>query len=260
MYLKYLLQFFLKKRNSYKGLPSYYKSFDLLSLEKLLGYKIYNPFIYMQAFSHKSFGEFAYNHLRSNERLEFLGDSVLNLVVSESLYLRLPHQEEGTLTKIRANMVKKEALTEVAEKLKLINFLIYDKKLINDSDEGIKTITSDAVEAFIGAIFLDRGFEEAKKFILNYIVLPNLGQSSSFIDTNFKGQLLEFVHSKKLPVPTYRVVKEEGPEHDKRFTIDVYLNEEKFGSGFGKTKKAAEQLAAEEALNQLKNEKKLILS
>jgi len=260
MFFAKILKYLSLRKNSYKRLPSYYKSFDLSSLEKLLGYKIYNPIIYMQAFSHKSFGEFAYNHLRSNERLEFLGDSVLNLIVSESLYLRFPHQEEGALTKIRANMVKKEALTEVAEKLHLINYLIYDKKLINESDEGIKTITGDAVEAFIGAIFLDRGFEEAKKFVLKNIVLPNFEQSTSFVDTNFKGQLLEYVHSKKLPIPVYKVIKEEGPEHDKRFTIDVYLNNEKFGRGYGKTKKAAEQLAAAEALNALKNDNKLILN
>lgn len=260
MLIPKIFSFLFHNKNSYNSLPAYYKSFDIVSLEKLLGYKIYNPIIYMQAFSHKSFNEFAYNHLRSNERLEFLGDSVLNLIVSEALFQKFPFQEEGNLTKMRSNLVKKDSLVEIAEKLNFSNYLIYDKKLISESDEGLKTISSDAVEALIGAIFLDKGFEMAKKFVLKYVVLPNLNQSSYYIDTNFKGQLLEFVHSKKLPMPVYRVVKEEGPEHDKRFTVEVYLQDKKYGSGFGKTKKSAEQLAAEEALNKLKNENNLVLN
>ncbi len=260
MFIPKIFYFLFFKKNSYKGLPPYYKSFDINSLENLLGYKIYNPIIYMQAFSHKSFGEFAYNHLRSNERLEFLGDSVLNLIVSEALYQKFPYQEEGNLTKMRSNLVKKDALIEIAEKLKFGNYLIYDKKLISEHDEGLKTISGDAVEALIGAIFLDKGFETAKKFVLKYFVLPNLNESNYYIDTNFKGQLLEFVHSKKLPMPVYRVVKEEGPEHDKRFTVEVYLEDKMYGSGYGKTKKSAEQLAAEEALIKLKRENNLVLN
>lgn len=259
MFLTTLVKKFFKSQDSYNNLPSYYKSFDFKSLEDILGYKIYNPHLYVQAFSHKSFGEFPTNHLKSNERLEFLGDSVLNLVVSEDLYNRLSNEEEGILTKIRSNLVKKESLTEVAEKLQFINFMLYDKKLIHESDEGKKTIISDAVEAFIGAIFLDRGFEEAKKFIKKWIIIPNFTSQDSFIDTNYKGQLLEFVHSKKLPIPIYKVVKEEGPEHDKRFTIEVYLKDVSLGEGFGKTKKSAEQIAAKTALDALQSDDSLIV-
>ncbi|MFH0733630.1 MAG: ribonuclease III [bacterium] len=259
MFLTDLFKNLFLNRSSYNNLPEYYKSFDFNSLENILGYKIVNPELYVKAFSHKSFAEFFSDHLKSNERLEFLGDSVLNLVVSKILFNKLINEEEGILTKIRSNLVKKESLTEVAEKLNLLRFMYYDKKLINESDEGKKTIISDAVEAFIGAIFLDKGLDAAHKFINTWIVEPNFENNVSFIDTNFKGQLLEFVHSKKLPIPAYKVIKEEGPEHDKRFTIEVFLKDTSLGLGFGKTKKSAEQIAAKSALETLQHDESLML-
>ncbi len=259
MFLIDLVKNLFLKQSSYNNLPDYYKSFDFKSLESILGYKIIHPALYLKAFSHKSFAEFFSDHLKSNERLEFLGDSVLNLIVSEVLFKKLINEEEGILTKIRSNLVKKESLTEVAEKLNLIRFMFYDKKLINESDEGKKTIISDAVEAFIGAIYLDQGLDAAKRFINTWIIEPNFENNVSFIDTNYKGQLLEFVHSKKLPIPAYKVVKEEGPEHDKRFTIEVYLKDTSLGLGYGKTKKSAEQIAAKIALETLQHDESLIL-
>ena len=133
----------------------------------------------------------------------------------------------------------------------LEKFVLYDKRFIKGTQEGFKTVMADAVEALIGAVYLNNGITETKKFIYKWILEPSLKSGKYELDKNFKGQLLELTHSKKLEPPLYKLVKEEGPEHDKVFTIDVFIGKNKMGRGTGKNKKSAEQAAARKAMSEL---------
>ncbi len=243
-----MLKKFLKKDNInilFKHL------IDKKSLESLLGFKIKNKIIYLSALTHTSFLELHPELEKSNERLEFLGDSVLNLVVAKYLFENYSEEGEGFLTKARASLVNRNRLYDISEKIGLKNFLLYNEKYIGENEEGFKTILADTVEALIGAIFIDKGFKTANKFILKNIILPYEKSHDYLIDTNYKGQLLEFTHANKLDTPKYVVISEEGPQHKKEFTVEVYIGSEKFGTGKGKNKKAAEQNASKIALSQL---------
>lgn len=220
-------------------------------LESLLGFKIKNKSLFLKALTHTSFLEVHPELEKSNERLEFLGDSVLNMIVAHYLFENYQEEGEGFLTKARAALVNRNRLYEVAEKINLKDFLLYNEKYINENEEGFKTILADAIEALIGAIFLEKGIKFAEKFILKNIIAPYEKNHEYLIDTNYKGQLLEYTHANKLDIPKYVVVSQEGPEHKKEFTVDVYIGDVKFGSGKGKNKKAAEQNASKSALLKL---------
>ncbi|MFH1197617.1 MAG: ribonuclease III [bacterium] len=222
------------------------------SLEKLIGFSVGDTVPYLNALTHRSAPEGQYDYFQSNERLEFLGDAVLNLVIADKLFVKFPKEGEGYLTKIRSHLVNKDILAECGEKMELQNLIFYNEKFLNGSHYGMKTILADAVEALIGAIYIEGGFEKAREFIFRWILFPNLKTGKYEIDLNFKGQLLEYSHSTRMAQPSYRVVKEEGPEHSKNFTIEVWIDGESYGVGTGKNKKSAEQLAALEALKKLK--------
>lgn len=240
----------LFKKNDY--IKILFKHFiDKKSLESLLGFKIKHKNIYLKALTHTSFLELHPELGKSNERLEFLGDSVLNLVVAKYLFDNYSDEGEGFLTKARAALVNRNRLCEVSEKIGLKNFILYNEKYIGESEEGFKTILADALEALIGAVFIDKGFKAANKFILKTIINPYERNHEYLIDTNYKGQLLEYTHANKLDTPKYVVISEEGPEHKKEFTVDVYIGSEKFGTGKGKNKKTAEQNASKIALSKL---------
>ncbi|MEG8947348.1 ribonuclease III [Rosettibacter firmus] len=221
------------------------------ALESLLGFKIKNKILYLKALTHSSFIETHPELEKSNERLEFLGDSVLNLVVAHYLFEKYRNEGEGFLTKVRASLVNRNRLYEIAEKLNLKDFLLYNEKYVDKNDEGFKTILADTLEALIGAIFSDRGFNVASEFIIKKIIKPYEKNHEYLIDTNYKGQLLEFTHANKLQTPKYVVISEEGPEHKKVFVVDVYIGNEKMGTGKGKNKKTAEQNASRIALMKL---------
>ena len=224
------------------------------SLERLLGFKPTNTEYYIKAFTHRSYLEIAPDFSKSNERLEFLGDSVLGVIVAEYLFKNFSDKEEGFLTKSRSHIVNRDALAAVAKKIKLNKFLLYNDKFLKDSDEGMKTIMADALEALIGAIYIDAGIEKAIQFVNKNIIEPSLIDGYYQIDTNFKGQLLEFTHARNMGTPTYRVIKEDGPDHNKLFTVEVFVDDDILGKGIGKSKKAAEQEAAQIALDKLKSE------
>lgn len=150
-------------------------------------------------------------------------------------------------------MVDKNALADAAEKLGLIHLVLYDKRYIKGSKEGIRTIISDCMEALIGAIYLDKGLEGARGFINNNIIIPNYRNGNYQIDKNYKGQLLEYTHAEKLEPPLYKLIKEDGPDHAKIFYIEVIIGEKSYGIGKGKNKKTAEQNSAKTALEQLKD-------
>lgn len=229
-----------------------------LELEKLdkLSDKINIQFgdklLYAKALTHRSYLDKVTVLNKSNERLEFLGDAVLGLIVAETLFTRFPDKDEGFLTKSRSHIVDKNALFEAAMKLGLNHYILYDERFIKNSEEGIKTILSDCLEALIGAIYLDKGISEVKKFILNWIATPNLDSGKYQIDNNYKGQLLEYSHSEKLSPPNYFLVNSIGPDHKKEFIVQVLIDDKFYGQGQGKNKKSAEQQAAKSALQNLK--------
>ncbi|MEJ2613484.1 MAG: ribonuclease III [Ignavibacteriaceae bacterium] len=220
-------------------------------LEKLTGSPINDSSYYIQALMHRSYLEQNEEYDISNERLEFLGDSVLSLIVAEYLFDEFPEKDEGFLTKVRAKIVNRLALADAAEKINLAEFLLVSKNISNSFVNGSKTILSDALEALIGAIYLDNGLDSAKMFIQKILIQPNLKQGLYLIDENYKSQLLEFAQANKMESPTYNVIKEEGPQHNRLFTVKVSIGNTDYGVGKGKNKKSAEQKAAQEALEKL---------
>jgi ribonuclease-3 len=222
-------------------------------LEALIGVPINNSSFYIQALMHRSYLEQNEEYDVSNERLEFLGDSVLSLVVAEYLFDAFPDKDEGFLTKVRAKIVNRLALAEAAEKINLVEFLLVSKNISNTFANGSKTILSDALEALIGAVYLDNGLDSAKTFIQKILIQPNLKEGLYLIDENYKSQLLEFAQANKMENPSYVVIKEEGPQHNRIFTVKVVIGDSDYGFGKGKNKKSAEQKAAQAALEKLNN-------
>ena len=179
----------------------------------------------------------------SNERLEFLGDAILEYVVSKEIFTQFPNEEEGYLTALRANLVNTIALAQVAKKLDLGSLPFLSK---GEEDGGGRTNSSllaDTVEAIIGAIFIDRGLSFAEKFIKQNL-LTQVDQKSTQPLKDAKSRLQELVQSKGLSTPKYQVVEESGPDHDKKFVIEVLVDGESWGRGQGKSKSSAEQDAA----------------
>jgi len=223
-------------------------------LEKIIGSKIKDPDIFFEALTHRSAAhhKISKHSFRSNERLEFLGDSILNLVIGEYIFSRFKKEEEGFMTKIRSRFVNREILAHTGEKLKLEEILFMSENARIAFRGGAKSMISDALEALVGAIYLDQGLEQAKLLIHKYIIRPNKGLLIISDDKNYKSRLLEFTQAQKMLVPNYQVVSEEGPHHSKTFTIHVMIGDVSFGEGKGSTKKTAEQLAALKALEKLR--------
>lgn len=224
----------------------------LAKLEKVIGYTIKNKSYYVQALLHRSFLEELDDDDTSNERMEFLGDAVLSLVVAEYLFTNFPDEDEGFLTKVRAKLVNRFALSDAAEHLGFENFILINQNLTNSFARASRTVLSDAFEAVVGAIYLDNGLEAAKNFLLKELVEPLVTNGEFLRDENYKSQLLEYAQANKLEPPVYVVVKEEGPQHDRVFTVKVTVEKELSGTGTGKNKKTAEQNAAKAAIEKIK--------
>lgn len=225
---------------------------DFQKLETVLQCSIKNRQLFMEALSHRSYIQMSRKVTNvSNERLEFLGDSVLNLVVGDYLYRYRPSAEEGELTKLRSRFVNRRALSILAYELHLTDFLLMSPNTLQISGRGKETILSDAFEAIIGAIYIDSGFQEAKQFIERCLIGAMDRKVIKLDDENFKSQLLEQSQSIGLGNPRYVTVSESGPDHDRTFTIEVFLGKHSYGIGTGKNKKDAEQVAAQRALKQL---------
>jgi len=224
---------------------------QLTELEKRIGFPFIDKSYYIQALIHRSFLDKIEEDDSSNERLEFLGDAVLNLVVANYLFDHFPDEDEGFLTKVRAKLVNRYTLSECAEKLNLNEFLLLNKNISDKSNRGIKTIQSDAFEAIIGALYLDLGLETCKKFIEKILIKPFIDSGNHLIDQNYKSQLLEYTQSEKMELPVYTLLNEEGPQHDRTFTIQVKIGENLTGIGVGKNKKSAEQEAAKNLIRLL---------
>lgn len=217
-------------------------------LENILGVSIKRKELYEQALMHRSYLQVLDNdEFMSNERLEFLGDAVLGMIVAEYLFSLHSHVDEGDLTKMRSWLVNSNSLALCAKKLGLDKFIMLSYSAEKSLENGSDSIIADALESIIAAIYLDSGFEAAQKFIINSL-MPIEMDLSLMKDTNYKSNLLEYVQSKGIDAPRYTVLDEEGPAHNKIFTIGVYINDELIATGKGKNKKQAEQSAAKKAL------------
>ncbi len=228
-------------------------------LEAALGLKITNEAYFVEALTHRSaLSRVPSGARNSNERLEFLGDSVLGLLVAETLFERFPELDEGQMTRLRSLLVNQHALAEKAAAVSLSRFLSMSNSAQQTIEKGYETIISDAFEAVIAAIYLDGGLESARRFVLAKVIPADLridGDMFESLDRNFKSALLEFAQGIGLGAPRYNLIKEEGPDHDRTFTVEVIVNETPYGIGSGKTKKAAEQAAAGEAYERLRSER-----
>lgn len=223
---------------------------NIRELEALIGHKIHDPALFVTALTHRSALD-AKKFKESNERLEFLGDAVLGLVVAEYLYTSFPSTNEGVLTKMRANLVNKNTLFEISKKINLYQYLFIQEDLLSNQNIGIRTILADAFEALTGAVYLQFGYDSAKHFIVENLLQENIKKGVHLVDDNFKSQLLEFVQRQKWDLPRYTVIGEEGPEHERIFTVQVSVGETVLGAGKGRNKKSAEQEAARIALERI---------
>ena len=211
-------------------------------LEQIIGYTFQNKKLLRQALTHSSYAnEKKLGKLGCNERLEFLGDAVLELISSDFLYKKFPQIPEGELTKKRASLVCEPSLAYCAREFSLPEFLLLGKGENMTGGRNRDSIVSDATEALLGAIYLDGGFSNAKKFVLNFI-LNDIEHKQLFYDS--KTILQEMVQAKYKETLVYELIKEEGPDHNKSFEVCVKIGDEEIGRGLGRTKKAAEQVAA----------------
>ncbi|MDR1017255.1 MAG: ribonuclease III [Lachnospiraceae bacterium] len=224
---------------------------QLYKLEDIIKYKFKDIALLEKAMTHSSSAN--ERHLpkyENNERLEFLGDAVLEVVTSEFLFFKYPHKQEGELTKMRASLVCERALMYCASTFGLPTFLILGKGEESTGGRQRESLISDACEALIGAIFIDGGFESAKEFILKFILI-DVEERQLMFDS--KTILQEIVQGKFKEPLEYRLLLEEGPDHNKKFTVAVFIGENEYAIGSGGTKKAAEQRAAYATILQLKS-------
>ena len=224
---------------------------DLKELEKKIGYTFRNKALFRQALTHSSYAnEHKHEGLKDNERLEFLGDAVLEIISSEFLFHNYPEMAEGEMTKLRASIVCEPTLAMCAKEIGLEKHLLLGKGEEHTGGRFRNSIISDAMEALIGAIYLDGGFANAKEFVERF-VLTDIEHKKLFYDS--KTILQEIVQRDfKEEEIQYVIIGEEGPDHAKRFVVEVRIGEKKAGTGKGSTKKAAEQEAAYRAIIALK--------
>jgi len=189
--------------------------------------------------------------IQSNERLEFLGDAILGLIVCDALYKKYPDWEEGQLTKAKSCIVSRAVLARQAEKMNLGRYLFLSPGEEKSGGRSRRSILSDTFEALIGAIYIDGGMEAAHKFIRKYLLRDEEKLLKERLYRNYKSLLLEYIQSQGQSIPRYHVVDTTGPEHKKVFTISVTVKGEELGKGTGLTKKHGEQEAAYEALKKL---------
>ncbi|MGM0439471.1 MAG: ribonuclease III [Patescibacteria group bacterium] len=218
-------------------------------LEKKLDLEFKDKNLLIQAFCHRSYlNENPDFELGQNERLEFLGDAVMELVVTEYLFRNYPDNPEGDLTDWRAALVNTKMISEVARKLKLGKYLLLSNGEKKERGKAKQYMLADTFEALIGAIYIDSGYNAAKRFIKKYLLveLPEIISLELFKDP--KSELQEVAQEKTGITPTYEIVDEKGPDHDKRFRMGVFLEDEKLAEGEGGSKKEAEEEAAQKAL------------
>ena len=225
---------------------------DLAALQQILGIFFNNPSLLEQALVHSSYinenPDFA---PFSNERLEFLGDAVLGFVITEKLYQDFPHFTEGELTRVRATLVRGDTLAHIATTIRLGDYLYLGKGEEASGGRYKPTNLAGTLEALIAAVFLDQGLVTARDFILTLLNEELQKIVSQGVEVDYKTQLQELIQSRQQPTPVYYVIEAAGPDHDKRFTVEVRVGDTVLGKGAGKSKRLAETEAARLALEQL---------
>jgi|LSQX01.2.fsa_nt_gb ribonuclease-3 len=222
--------------------------------EKIIQYTFKDKNNIILALTHSSYAnEYKNQKLRSNERLEFLGDTVLNMIISEEIYTKYNDLSEGEMTKFRSNVICEASLAECAKNLNIGKYLLLGKGEENTGGRQRASILSDAVEALIGALYLDAGLEKAKSFVLAQMGEMIEKSIKGIIFMDYKTQLQEILQRGSEKKVAYEIIDEKGPDHDKIFVSQVKINGKPAGKGKGKTKKEAEQMAAKETIKTLEN-------
>ncbi len=221
----------------------------MTEFEKSIGYCFKNKKLIERALTHSSYAN--ERGRKDNERLEFLGDSVLGLITAEYLYMRLPESHEGSLTKLRASLVCEQSLFEIAKKISLPDFILLGNGEEYTGGRQRPSVVSDAFEAVLAAIYLDAGFESAKKWLLALMQDAFSDALSGNRNRDYKTELQELIQSRHSGKLSYRVSAEHGPDHRKRFEIEVLLDRTVIGKAEGASKKEAEQSAARMAIETL---------
>lgn len=211
--------------------------------------KLKNQQLFKQAFTHRSYLNEVRGKIPSNERLEFLGDSIVSFIVSDSLFKKYPNFDEGTLTNLRSLLVNTKTLSQTAQKLNFGKLLLLSKGEEDSRGRENESLLENSFEAFVGALFLDQGLKAA----VDFLELELLSKSDSIVQKKEfkdpKSLLQEKIQAKKLSSPTYKVIQESGPAHAKLFTVGAYTKDKILGIGVGKSKQQAEENAAKEALD-----------
>ncbi|MDR9419208.1 ribonuclease III [Gracilimonas sp.] len=221
-------------------------------LEGIVGFQIDDPSLFLKALRHRStLSQDQYEVYDSYERLEFLGDAVLDLIASEILFNNYPEKDEGFLTKVRAKLVRGDTLSIFSQKLGIEELMELGEK--NGGGNISKNILADAFESIIAAIYITKGYQHSYQFV-DKVIEENL-VVEDLINTvdNYKSALLEYAQAEKMTIPYYKLVNETGPGHDRTFEVKVLIGDKEFGKGKGKSKKKAEQKAAKKALKILKS-------
>ena len=236
--------FNLRRRSRDKNIE--FKDSDLSSLRKILSYNFTDLSFLKEALTHRSYS--ASNNLPSNQRLEFLGDAVIEIVTAHALFDNYPEKGEGPLTEARASLVNGSSLANVSRKLGLGKYILLSpEEDIRDGREN-PSILADLYEAIAGAIYIDGGYAEAKKFIENSLLVDLSTSFQQALLTNYKSRLLEYAQANSLGNIKDAIVNQTGPDHAKIFEVEVVLNGDSLGRGSGKRLKDAEQKAAQESL------------
>ncbi len=228
----------------------------LKPFQQRIGYEASNPLLMVQAMTHKSYIKRNAKHeVGNNERMEFIGDAVVDLVIADELYKMFPQDNEGSLSRKRASLVNEDTLFNLAMRLKLDeSILVDDGERGNGSLRTSRRLLSGAFEAVIGAIYEDRGFSEAQKWI--YTVFEQAGYfnfNAHDFEKDYKTRFQEMIQEKHKITPVYRTVGFTGPDHQKMFKVEVLVADEVYGDGEGESKKIAEQVAAEKALKRIQD-------
>jgi ribonuclease III len=225
------------------GLPT-----PLAQFEKKLRVKFKNHALLLEAFTHKSYS-IELGRPSNNERLEFLGDSIISAVVADFLFKRFPDVDEGRLSKMKSQIVSRANLCIWADEMNLGQYLFLSQGEEATGGRSRESLLGNVYEALVGAIFLDQGFEKAQDFVLRH-----LSKKKRIIETDHKSRLQELIQKEYKIPPSYVVIKESGPDHEKVFVLEVRVHKKTLGMGTGRSKKEAEQLAAKEALKFIRDQ------
>jgi len=225
---------------------------NLKKFQKKFKIEFDNPELIKTALKHRSYLSITNEpRTNSNERLEFLGDAVLDLIVAQYLYEKFPRKTEGELSKVKSILVRKSVLAEIAAKVSLGDLILINWGEEKTGGRSRQSILADVFEAVLGAIYMDKGMEVATEFIHTHLLSDFKKIVRKELYVNYKSILLEHTQSSGQGIPNYKVVDEIGPDHAKNFLVEVHVNGQKMGQGQGKTKKIAEQEAAKQAIKKL---------